>query len=106
MKKLLTRLALLMILCAALALPVFADAVTDSISVCIGYFGWSEDEYVEKAARSPARRTLSRAISLLGGRVSCVVIDSAAEKVLSGGGGICCGLDDPIFRLVSFLFFW
>ena len=58
-----------------------------------------------KAARSPARRTLSRAISLLGGRVSCVVIDSAAEKVLSGGGGICCGLDDPIFRLVSFLFF-
>ena len=36
MKKLLTRLALLMILCAALALPVFADAVTDSISVCIG----------------------------------------------------------------------
>jgi|GEM_PF-848578 len=49
MKKLLTRLALLMILCAALALPVFADAVTDSISVCIGYFGWSEDEYVEKA---------------------------------------------------------
>ena len=49
MKKLLTRLTLLMILCAALALPVFADAVTDSISVCIGYFGWSEDEYVEKA---------------------------------------------------------
>ena len=49
MKKRLTRLALLMILCAALALPVFADAVTDSISVCIGYFGWSEDEYVEKA---------------------------------------------------------
>lgn len=49
MKKLLTRLALLMILCAALVLPVFADAVTDSISVCIGYFGWSEDEYVEKA---------------------------------------------------------
>ena len=49
MKKLLTRLALLMILCAELALPVFADAVTDSISVCIGYFGWSEDEYVEKA---------------------------------------------------------
>ena len=49
MKKLLTRLALLMILCAALALPVFADAVTDSISVCIGYFGWAEDEYVEKA---------------------------------------------------------
>ena len=32
MKKLLTRLALLMILCAALALPVFADAVTGSIS--------------------------------------------------------------------------
>lgn len=23
--------------------------MTDSISVCIGYFGWAEDEYVEKA---------------------------------------------------------
>ena len=33
MKKPLTRLALLMILCAALALPVFADAVTDSVAV-------------------------------------------------------------------------
>lgn len=58
-----------------------------------------------KAARSPARRTLSRAISLLGGRVSCVVIDSAAEKVLSGGGGICCGLDDPGLLVVSVDFF-
>lgn len=44
MKRLLTRGALLLLLCAALA-----DAVTDSISVCIGYFGWTEDEYVEKA---------------------------------------------------------
>ena len=44
MKKLLTRLALLMILCAALALPVFADAVTDSISVCIVFFLLREDE--------------------------------------------------------------
>ena len=49
MKKLLTRLALLLLLCAALTLPALADAVTDSVSVCIGYFGWSEEEYVEKA---------------------------------------------------------
>lgn len=49
MKKLLTRLALLLLLCTALTLPALADAVTDSISVCIGYFGWSEEEYVEKA---------------------------------------------------------
>ena len=49
MKKLLTRLALLLLLCAAMTLPALADAVTDSVSVCIGYFGWSEEEYVEKA---------------------------------------------------------
>ena len=44
MKRLLTKCALLLALCAALA-----DSVTDTISVCIGYFGWTEDEYVEKA---------------------------------------------------------
>ena len=49
MKRLLTRGALLLLLCAALALPALADSVTDTISVCIGYFGWAEDEYVEKA---------------------------------------------------------
>lgn len=38
MKKLLTRGVLLVLLCAALALPALADSVTDSISVCIGYF--------------------------------------------------------------------
>ncbi len=26
-----------------------ADSVTDTISVYVGYFGWSEDEYIEKA---------------------------------------------------------
>ena len=36
MKKLLTRLALLMILSAALPLPVFAAALPASLSVCIG----------------------------------------------------------------------
>ena len=41
--------AIYAVLCAALALPALADSVTDSISVCIGYFGWAEDEYVEKA---------------------------------------------------------
>lgn len=49
MKRLLTRGALLLLLCVLLAVPALADAVTDSISVCIGYFGWTEDEYVEKA---------------------------------------------------------
>ena len=49
MKRLLTRGALLLLLCVLLAVPALADAVTDTISVCIGYFGWAEDEYVEKA---------------------------------------------------------
>lgn len=49
MKRLLTRGALLLLLCVLLAVPALADAATDSISVCIGYFGWAEDEYVEKA---------------------------------------------------------
>ena len=49
MKRLLTRGALLLLLCVLLAVPALADAVTDSISVCIGYFGLTEDEYVEKA---------------------------------------------------------
>ena len=49
MKKRLTRGVLLILLCAALALPALADSVTDTISVCIGYFGWTEDEYVDKA---------------------------------------------------------
>jgi len=29
---------------------VFADSVTDNIGVYIGYFGWNEEEYVEKAS--------------------------------------------------------
>lgn len=58
-----------------------------------------------KAAKSRAKRTLSRAISLPGGRVSCAVTASAAEKVLSGVGGICCGLDDPGLLVVSVDFF-
>ena len=52
MKRFLTRGALLLLLCAALAIPALADSVTDSISVCIGYFGWTEDEYVQKASFS------------------------------------------------------
>ena len=27
---------------------VNADSVTDTISICVGYYGWSEDQYVEK----------------------------------------------------------
>ena len=48
-KKLLTRLLLLAALLTALTVSVQADAVTDTIGVYIGYFGWSEDQYVEKA---------------------------------------------------------
>ena len=40
---------LLLLLNAGLALSVFADSVTDTISVYVGYFGWEDDEYVEKA---------------------------------------------------------
>ena len=49
-RKLLSRALLLAALCTALTVSTQADAVTDTIGVYIGYFGWSEDEYVEKAA--------------------------------------------------------
>ena len=49
MKKLLSLLLCATMLLCLLPLPARADSVTDSISVCIGYFGWTEDEYVEKA---------------------------------------------------------
>ncbi len=32
-----------------LMVPAGADAVTDTIGIYVGYYGWSEDEYVEKA---------------------------------------------------------
>ena len=48
-KKLLTRALLLAALLTALTVSAQADAVTDTIGVYIGYFGWSEDQYVEKA---------------------------------------------------------
>ena len=48
-KRLLARAFLLSTLCALLCVSAQADAVTDTIGVYIGYFGWSEDEYVEKA---------------------------------------------------------
>lgn len=48
-KKLLTRSLLLAALLTALTVSAQADAVTDTIGVYIGYFGWSEDQYVEKA---------------------------------------------------------
>ncbi len=47
-KKLLSRALLLAALCMALTVSAQADAVTDTIGVYIGYFGWSEDQYVEK----------------------------------------------------------
>ncbi|MBR2779740.1 MAG: hypothetical protein IKD85_06180 [Firmicutes bacterium] len=30
------------------AVPSFGDAVTDTITISVGYFGWTEDQYVEK----------------------------------------------------------
>lgn len=41
-------IALMLLLNAVLAMGVFADSVTDTISIYVGYFGWEEDEYVEK----------------------------------------------------------
>ena len=51
MKKLKRGAALLLLLLfpLLLAAPARADAVTDTISVYVGYFGWTEDEYLEKA---------------------------------------------------------
>jgi hypothetical protein len=43
-------LLLALLVPALLAVPARADAVTDSIGVYIGYFGWTEDQYVEKAS--------------------------------------------------------
>lgn len=39
----------ILILNGLLAANVFADSVTDTISVYVGYFGWTDDQYVEKA---------------------------------------------------------
>lgn len=32
-----------------LMLPASADSVTDTITIAVGYYGWSEDQYIEKA---------------------------------------------------------
>lgn len=40
----------ILLLNVLMPLCVFADSVTDTISVYIGYFGWNEDQYVEKAS--------------------------------------------------------
>ena len=32
-----------------LTVPALADSVTDTIGIYVGYYGWSEDEYLEKA---------------------------------------------------------
>lgn len=49
LKRIISRALLLAALCTLLTVSVQADAVTDTIGVYIGYFGWSEDQYVEKA---------------------------------------------------------
>ena len=63
-KKILSRVLLLASLCTLLTISAQADAVTDTIGVYIGYFGWSEDQYVEKASwmtgtAAPLTRTRS-----------------------------------------------
>ena len=45
----LRRALLLGALLALLSVFAHADSVTDTIRVCIGYFGWDEDAYIEKA---------------------------------------------------------
>ncbi|MBR5742008.1 MAG: hypothetical protein IKX91_05565, partial [Firmicutes bacterium] len=52
---LLTFLFLALAVCPAAFLatePVYADSVTDTIGIYIGYYGWTEDQYVEKATYS------------------------------------------------------
>ena len=50
LKRMIRRALLLAALCALLTVGAQADAVTDTIGVYIGYFGWSEEQYVEKAS--------------------------------------------------------
>ena len=45
----LRRALLLGALLALLSVFAHADSVTDTIGVYIGYFGWDEDQYIEKA---------------------------------------------------------
>jgi len=52
MKKLFSRIcvfACAVALLPLLSIPARSDSVTDTISVHIGYFGWEEDQFVEKA---------------------------------------------------------
>ena len=77
-------------------IPVWVQIVNGK-TVCICHRG-------RKGCKKPCEKDVVTRDKFAGWQG--IVIDSAAEKVLSGGGGICCGLDDPIFRLVSFLFFW
>lgn len=87
MKKLLTRGVLLVLLCAALALPALADSVTDSISVCIGYFGWAEDEYVEKQNLHGRNLTTGTAAHSTRTRNSIPIPTAAAGHIWSTHAG-------------------
>ena len=49
LRRLLRRALLAAALLMLLTTFALADAVTDTVTVSIGYFGWSEDQYVEKA---------------------------------------------------------
>lgn len=53
MKKLLLRIGVFVCVTVSMLLltaaPVMADSVTDTISIYVGYFGWDEDQFVEKA---------------------------------------------------------
>ncbi len=49
LRTVLLRAVLLGALLSLMTAGARADAVTDTVSVCIGYFGWSEEQYVEKA---------------------------------------------------------
>jgi hypothetical protein len=44
--------ALLLLLGSVTAVPARAAAVTDTLTVSIGYFGWGADQYIEKAGYS------------------------------------------------------
>lgn len=47
-KRLLSALAAVFLLLSLLPIPARADAVTDTIGIYVGYYGWAEEDYKEK----------------------------------------------------------
>ena len=48
LRKLFAALIMAALLLPALLTPAHADTVTDTITIAVGYFGWAEEDYIEK----------------------------------------------------------